>query len=394
MLTKSSAYGLALLAAFQAANAHSWVETLYRIDSTGAFTGDAGYPIGYLPRGAGVSDDAHQNKILDTKSNPAICKPKSSSNYQSYPRLTAAAGDYAAMQYQENGHVTQPELTQRPYRGGNVYVYGTLEHQDSDGISDVLNSWTADGTGGNGKGKLLASHYFDDGQCYQQVANNPINSERTAKYGLPELWCQSDFQLPEDLPSEGTYTVMWVWDWPLIVSDTQNVTEIYTSCAEIELGGAKEDTTQKIKFASNNKVQSAGISSQLAKLIEATALGVGTSSPPAPTGLNTGDATPTTTSAPAESTSPKKGKGGIQTVTVTAAPETVTQLTTVTLGASDANAQPSATATATSAPNRTESHAEKSVPTTLVPVTQIEHFMMARARMTGQARREAIQQRR
>ncbi|KAI5918351.1 hypothetical protein F4810DRAFT_596577 [Camillea tinctor] len=391
MLTKGSAYGLALLAASQAVHAHSWVEALYRIDSTGGFTGDAGYPIGYLPRGGGVSDDAHQNKILDTKSNPAICKPKSSSNYQTYPRLNAAAGDYAAMQYQENGHVTQPELTQRPYRGGNVYVYGTLQHQDSDGINDVLNSWTVDGTGGNGKGKMLASHYFDDGQCYQQVANNPINSERTAKYGLPELWCQTDFQLPEDLPSEGTYTVMWVWDWPLIVSDTQNVTEIYTSCAEIQLGGAK-DSTQKIKFASSNKVQSAGISSQLADLIEATALGIGTSSPPAPTGLKTGDATPTTASAPAESTAPKKSKGGMQTVTVTAAPETVTQITTVTLGAGEANAQPSATTTR--APNRTESYAEKSAPTSLVPVTQIDHFMMARARVTGQARREATHQRR
>ncbi|KAI1501162.1 hypothetical protein F5X99DRAFT_210154 [Biscogniauxia marginata] len=388
MFTRSAAYGLALLAALDATNAHTWVETLYRIDSTGAFTGDAGYPIGYLPRGGGVGDDAHQNKILDTKSNPPICKPGTTSDYQKYPRLTAAPGDFAAMQYQENGHVTQPELTQRPYRGGNVYVYGTLEHQDSDGINDVLNAWTADGTGGNGKGQLLASHYFDDGQCYQQVANNPINSERTSKYGLPELWCQSDFQLPEDLPAEGTYTVMWVWDWPLVVTDTQNVTEIYTSCAEIQLGKAKEDTSQKIKFASNNKVQSAGISSQLAQLIEATALGVGTSSPPAPTGLDKPDATSQTTDTPAQTTSSsKKGKGGIKTVTVTAEPATVTELTTVTVGAGDEDSQ--SPATSTSAPNHTQSRAEQFAPTTLVPVTQIDHFMMARARVTGQARREA-----
>jgi hypothetical protein len=386
---------LSLLATAPTANAHTWVEYIYRIGSNGAFTGDPGYPIGYMPRSAGVSDDVHQNKILDTSTNPVVCKPLSSSNAQ-YPPLKAAAGDYIAMQYQENGHVTQPDQTVRPYRGGNVYVYGTMKHQDSDGINDVLNSWTADGKGGNKKGKLLATHYFDDDQCFQDAPGNPIAQERKAKYGVDELYCQTDIQLPTDLPSEGTYTLMWVWDWPRIISDSQNVTEIYSTCAQIDLSGsAKSDSvaSPSIKFAKGNKVQSAAISSQLHNLIEATALGVGTNSPPAPTGLSeaTGSPEPTTTSSQKGS---GKGHGHIKTVTVTAEAETVTQYTTVTMGAGDSNdggpsATPSTvTATATSAPTeQTETPTVSAFPTSLVPVTSVHGFLRNRARVTGQVRR-------
>ncbi|OTB05059.1 hypothetical protein M426DRAFT_43587, partial [Hypoxylon sp. CI-4A] len=246
--------------------AHSWVETLRKIDSTGAFTGPVGYPIGYHNRTAlGFNDDMAQNKILDTTTNPVVCKPKANA-YATLDRLSAAPGDYVAMLYQENGHVTQPNITPRPYRDGIVNIYGSLHHEDSDGINDVLNSWTADGKGGNGKGQLLATHYYDDGQCYQNAGQNfaiPIYAARYKEHGLDELYCQSDFKLPDDLPESGTYTVMWVWDWPLIVSDTQNSTEIYTSCAEIELGPAKSAQNEKVMFNKANKVNNAGIASQL-----------------------------------------------------------------------------------------------------------------------------------
>ncbi|KAI8623947.1 hypothetical protein F5Y19DRAFT_341572 [Xylariaceae sp. FL1651] len=388
---------ITLLAAVPTVNAHTWVEYLYRIDSTGAFTGDAGYPIGYIPRSQGVSDDVHQNKILDTSTNPAICKPLSSSNAAQYPPLQAAAGDYIAMQYQENGHVTQPDLTLRPYRGGNVYVYGTMQHKDSDGINDVLNAWTADGKGGNQKGKLIATHFFDDGQCFQDNPGNPIAQQRKAKYGVDQLYCQTDLQLPTDLPTSGTYTLMWVWDWPRIISDSQNVTEIYTTCAQIDLSGSsKTDSVggvSGIKFAKDNKVQSAGISSQLHQIIEATALGVGTNSPPAPTGLGEATGTPQATA-----TSSKKGNGHghVKTVTVTADPETVTQYKTVTIGAGNdngnggASSQQSTTATTTAVTTKqTQTSAVSSLPTTLIPVTSIQGFLKNRARVTGQARREA-----
>ncbi|KAI0187819.1 hypothetical protein EV127DRAFT_138540 [Xylaria flabelliformis] len=410
---------ISLLAAAPTVNAHTWVEYLYHINSNGAFTGDPGYPIGYLARAQGVSDDAHQTKILDTSTNPALCKPLSSSDATKYPPLQASAGDYIALQYQENGHVTQPDLTPRPYRGGNVYVYGTSQHQDSDGINDVLNAWTADGKGGNGKGKLLATHYFDDGQCFQDNPAAAIAQQRKAKYGVDQLSCQTDIQLPTDLPSEGTYTLMWVWDWPRIISDTQNVTEIYTTCAQINLQGsvkgASANTHAGIKFSNNNNIASAAISSQVGQLIEATALGIGTSSPPAPTGL--GEAT--SSSDPATSTTEGKHHSHVKTVTVTAAPETVTQFFTLTKTAGKDDEDPTPTQTSTSetatvtvttvptttvtssviqssviqssvVPSSVVSSSVVPFPTSFVPVTSVHGFLKVRAaRVTGHARRDS-----
>ncbi|KAI2638507.1 hypothetical protein GGS21DRAFT_443827 [Xylaria nigripes] len=391
-----------LLAGAPTTNAHSWVEFLYRISATGAFTGDAGYPIGYVPRDSGVSDDVHQNKILDTSTNPPICKPLSSSDIATYPPLRAAPGDYIAMQYQENGHVTQPDLTPRPYRSGNVYVYGTLEHQDSDGINDVLNAWTIDGKGGNQKGKLLATHYFDDNQCFQNAPGIPLSTERQQKFGVNELFCQTDLQLPSDLPTKGTYTLMWVWDWPLIVTDTQNVTEIYTTCAQIDLEDPSSPdlagAATSVAVAANNNIQSAAISSQLRYLVEATTLGVGTSSPPAVTGLPDSTSQPApvqpitatspvqTSDAPATTTSSAQTieDDGIKTVTVTAEPHTVTQIQTVVV--SGGGDQPSAVMP-TEQPSVTMP--ASSFPTSFVPVTSVHGFLKARgARVTGQARRE------
>ncbi|KAI0874879.1 hypothetical protein GGS24DRAFT_457613 [Hypoxylon argillaceum] len=397
---------ISLLAAAPTVNAHTWVEFLYHIGSSGTFTGQPGYPIGYLPRSQGITDEQHQTKILDTSTNPAVCKPLSSSNTAQYPPLQAGAGDYIAMQYQENGHVTQPDLTPRPYRGGNVYVYGTMEHQDSDGINDVLNSWTADGKGGNQKGKLIATHYFDDGQCFQDAPGNAIAEERQAKFGVNQLPCQTDLQLPTDLPSTGTYTLMWVWNWPRIISNTQNVTEIYTTCAQINLT-ASSKSESIIKFSNSNAdIQSAAISSQVHSLIEATALGIGTSSPPAPTGLD--EATPTASSgASPTSSSSSKSHGHVKTVTVTAEPATVTEYQTVTMGDGDdgdgqtttarstaqssalTTTQPSTFTTATAATTKqTVTSAVNSFPTSLVPVTSVHGFLKVRAaRVTGHTRR-------
>ncbi|KAI0473964.1 hypothetical protein GGR56DRAFT_696621 [Xylariaceae sp. FL0804] len=291
-----AACALALLAASRVAQAHSWVEAVRRLDLTGAFTGSTGYTIGFLPRSASGGDAVHLTEILDTSSNPAVCKPMSSSDTALYSPLDASAGDYVALQYQENGHVTQPDLTPRPYRSGNVYVYGTLQHEDGDGINDVM-AWTAGGDGGDGRGQLLATHFFDDGQCYQDVGATPnaiADARRARAGGLPQLFCQTDAQLPAGLPQTGTYTLMWVWDWPLIVSDTQNATQMYTSCAQVNLGGgdnAKVEAVGAMRYAEANAVGTAvagaGIASQLSREVEANGLGVGQSSPPAPTGILT-----------------------------------------------------------------------------------------------------------
>ncbi|KAI1818231.1 hypothetical protein GGS20DRAFT_581650 [Poronia punctata] len=401
---------IALLAVTPIVHAHTWVEYLYQIGPTGSFTGKPGYPIGYIPRGQGVPDDLHQNKILDKSDNPAVCKPLSSSDTTQYPPLKGAAGDYIALQYQENGHVTQPEQTLRPFRGGNVYVYGTMQHKDSDGINDVLNAWTADGKGGNKKGRLLATHYFDDGQCFQNNPGNPIAQERKAKYGVDELFCQTDIQLPADLPSEGTYTLMWVWDWPRIIDDSSNVTEIYSTCAQIDLtkpANANADlgnALPSIKLSGNDNILSAGISSQLNNLIEATALGIGTNSPPAPTGLvvdPTGypDPGPDPTTASSSSVpvpvmtstatstthSQSQSHGRIKTVTVTAPAETIVQYTTIVVGGPDSTTE-SASASATETETVTVTPTAR--PTTLVPVTSVSGFLR-RARITGGRARRA-----
>lgn len=415
---------ISLLAGLQAASAHSWVETIRLIGADGTYKGEAGYPIGYVDRAApGFNDVAVQNKILDTTTNPAVCKPLAGA-YQTYKRLSAAAGDYVALQYQENGHVTDPTQTLRPFRGGNVYVYGTQEHQDGDGINDVLNAWTADGQGGNGKGRLLATHYYDDGVCYQNrggAAGFPVYTERSAKYGEPEVACQTDFQLPADLPASGKYTVMWVWDWPRIIDDAQNVTEIYTSCAEIDLGAASGSKAEAVNFAAVNdkNVAKAAIPSQVKTLIEATALGVGTNSPAAvQKTAGPGDATdapaqPTTTAAAASSSAPvsvtttkaHKSKGGnnnaVETVTVTADPKTTTEIHTVTAGNANGGNKPTSQAATQPAPTGVTSvqpfipsssqaaatSSTQAAATSQAVVTSVQPFLQVRA--TGAARRRA-----
>ncbi|KAI8961957.1 hypothetical protein F5Y11DRAFT_208761 [Daldinia sp. FL1419] len=390
---------LTLLAASSAVNAHSWVEQVRKIDSTGAFTGPVGYPYAYMNRSAlGFNDDQVQNKILDTKSNPAVCKPKAGA-YDHLSRLTAAPGDYVALIYQENGHVTQPNLTPRPYRDGLVSVYGTLHHEDSDGINDVLGAWTADGKGGNGKGKLLGTHFYDDGQCYQNAGHNfaiPIYAQRYKEHGLEELYCQTDFKLPDDLPHQGTYTVMWVWDWPLITSDTTNVTEIYTSCAEIQLEAPKGNEDEHVKFSGKNPINNAAIKSQLKVQFEATGLGVGTHPPAAPTETPADKGTPTSEdTAPSETTTKKHHHhDGVKTVTVTAPAVTTTKWQTVTVGSGSGSGNTPNTnrreSYATSQPFPTQNattSAHQAAPTSIVPVTSVSKFMKARA--TGHMRRSS-----
>ncbi|KAF3057315.1 hypothetical protein GL218_05943 [Daldinia childiae] len=394
----SKAISLTLLAASAVVDAHSWVEQVRKIDSTGAFTNPIGYPYAFMNRSAlGFVDEKVQNKILDTKPNPPVCKPKAGA-YDHLDRLTAAPGDYIALLYQENGHVTQPNLTPRPYRDGLVSVYGTLHHEDSDGINDVLGSWTADGKGGNGKGKLLGTHFYDDGQCYQNAGHNfaiPIYATRYKEHGLEELYCQTDFQLPEDLPNEGTYTVMWVWDWPLITSDTTNVTEIYTSCAEIQLEAPKGGKNTQVKFSESNPINKAAIKSQLNMQFEATGLGIGTNPPAAPTetpvtSADNGSPTSEPVTSVETSTSKKHHNGGVKTVTVTADAQTTTKWQTVTVGGGAGTTTRRSESYATINPTPTlnaSTSANQAAPTSVVPVTSISKFLKARA--TGQARRNS-----
>lgn len=338
------AKALVALHGVQVVLAHSWVETVQHISSTGAFIGAPGYAMGHMNRtDAGFADVNVQNKILDLTSNPSLCRDFSGGGYTNtaYPPLTAAPGDTLAMTWLENGHVTDPTLTSRGYRSGNVMIYGTSASVSNISVNDALYVWNVDGTGGDQNGKLLASHFYDDGQCYQNRgaagAAYPIWVQRSAKYGADiELPCRASFQLPSDLATSGTYTVAWVWDWPQNPNEAGNTTEIYTSCATINLSASSSSNSSRvkaIKVATNLNVMSAALQSQIATPVEVLARGTGTSSPAAvaETATATTQSGSAATTTLAASSSKTRKQGGIKTVTVTASPVRITEYQTVTV---------------------------------------------------------------
>jgi hypothetical protein len=113
-------------------------------------------------------------------------------------------------------HTTSPQIpVGKPYRSGNVYVYGTTQAKDDEKLLSIHEVWNADGTGGDKRGKLLGTHYFDDLACHEDrnVAPFEIFDARKASTGLDELLCQTDFQVPSDVEVGDTLSVYWYWDW-------------------------------------------------------------------------------------------------------------------------------------------------------------------------------------
>lgn len=162
---------------------HSWVEQLMVIDSSGSFTGNPGYARNNTMRTApgftdldmvhalpGIGAPALEQRDADTtqfKSSDPVCKKTQQTQYQSQnsPRLSASAGSMVALRYAENGHVTQPQIPPgKPPNSGNVYIYGTTQPRADDTFLNIFKVWNADGSGGDKRGKLLATQHFDDGQ--------------------------------------------------------------------------------------------------------------------------------------------------------------------------------------------------------------------------------------
>ncbi len=164
--------------ALRPATAHTWAESIMHIAPNGTMVGPQGYMRGFVSRDApGFSDDGdvwllppndgRPNTLYKTDN---MCHPfQAVSNYSAaFPMLAAAPGDFIAVRYQENGHVTLTDINPtKPIGGGTVYVYGTDQPADGEKFLDVWKQWTADGQGGNKKGRLIATRTFDDGQCYQ-----------------------------------------------------------------------------------------------------------------------------------------------------------------------------------------------------------------------------------
>lgn len=96
-------------------------------------------------------------------------------------------------------------------------MYGTTQSSSNDRFLDIFNKWNAEGSGGNKKGKLLASFNFDDTQCHQ-TNSGAISTQRQKQFPHKadqlmgaDLWCQNDLKLPQDAPAGKPYTLYWVW---------------------------------------------------------------------------------------------------------------------------------------------------------------------------------------
>lgn len=239
---------------FTSAYAHSWVEELTVIAPNGTFVGSPGYPRGFVSRYNPSFSDASMTYLLppngqaNFSSSDHLCMDTQRKQVQKdeYPRLQASAGAAVALRFQENGHVTLPETQKgKPPNRGTVYVYGTTDPKQDEKLLDVYNTWTEDGTGGDGRGVLLGKRDFDDGRCYQ-VNGGDISTRRQDEYPHEadelmgaDLWCQSDIAIPENAPSGKPYTLYWIWNWPTEPGVDPGLPngkqEMYTTCMDVDL---------------------------------------------------------------------------------------------------------------------------------------------------------------
>lgn len=271
---------LVALASFSSfTNAHSWVEQLTVISPNGTFTGAPGYVRGNVLRTAPNFGDPLMVNLLPPDGRPAsdgilksdlMCKDSQRKQVQTdgSPRLQAAPGDLVALRYQENGHVTLPQTQPgKPENRGNVFIYGTTQPSESDTFLGIHKQWNAAGTGGDKRGKLLATQPFDDGQCYQ-INGGQISATRQAQFPHQasqlmgaDLWCQNDIAIPSDAPVGKLYTLYWVWEWPTLPGTPglpNGKAETYTSCMDIQSQSQSHDnletTARDTVSQSNTKV--------------------------------------------------------------------------------------------------------------------------------------------
>ena len=343
----SSASALAALAFIVTPSAaHSWVEQMMVIDSTGTFTGNPGYCRNNTQRSAPGFTDLLMVHILPGQGQPSIeerqvsntntsydtaeilptdpmCKKTQQTQMQSNgsPRLQAAPGANIALRYEENGHVTLPaNQAGKPANRGTVYIYGTTQPLENEIFLNIYNVWNADGTGGDKRGKLLATQPFDDGQCYQVNSGN-ISSTRQAQYPHTanelmgaNLWCQNDIALPSDAPTGKPYALYWVWDWPTMPNVDPNLpkgkAEIYTTCMDVDITasnvGARDIAARDARPADINN---AAIPSYMKMLANSASAAPAAQTAPAPT-----------SAAPMAAVAPTASNAPVQELTVAGTP--------------------------------------------------------------------------
>ncbi|KAF3073586.1 hypothetical protein CFAM422_003885 [Trichoderma lentiforme] len=217
------------------ASGHSWIERAFKVAPNGTMIGAEGYARGWVPRTSTNPPfaDSIPQWILPAAGQSAYSGDEVLNKYKldenpPFPMLEAAPGDHIAIIHLENGHTTLPQnQPKKPLNRGTVFLYGTSQPKESERLFDVHLVWNKKGTGGDGRGVLLATRNYDDGQCYQPNPG-PISTERAAKLAPEganhdiELGCQSTLQLPSDLKPGSIYTIYWYWDWPDLDADNIN----------------------------------------------------------------------------------------------------------------------------------------------------------------------------
>lgn len=161
----------------------------------------------------------------DWESKP-ICKDTQQvrANQPGFPRLRASRKQTVAGYYLENGHTSLPPSATA--FTGLTYWFGTSDPDPKLPLREVR-AWTADGQGGNKKGKLLKTSPFDDGKC-TQPNDSPISKQRGVGKDGVERPCRSEFVIPENLNVGDVYTVYWVWDFSWHFGrDKPRVEEVY-----------------------------------------------------------------------------------------------------------------------------------------------------------------------
>ncbi|KAL8836612.1 MAG: hypothetical protein Q9170_002835 [Blastenia crenularia] len=375
-LTLKSSLALAAATLLTSVNAHSWIEEVRVIAGNGSFVGESGYPRAFAKRAAGVDPDKAMvhllppngrstgNQILDSD---LMCMPSQQQPKQSdgSPMLKAAAGDNIALRYQENGHVTLPQNQPgKPENRGTVYIYGTTNPSPDDKFLSIHKVWNPDGTGGDKRGKLLATESFDDGQCYQ-MNGGQISAQRQAQFKHKadqtmgqDLWCQNDFKIPKDAPSGKPYTVYWVWDWdtaPGTAGQPKGLLEKYTTCMDIDVEGqantqSNPSASGSVKLAEGQDLDFAAIPHYVEQLNAGKSIfypgsvpdNKGAANAPSAAAPQSSQPAAAAASAPAMSQSSPPAATGQMTVTVTAP---ASGMTTVTVTASNQSPMASAAST-------------------------------------------------
>lgn len=291
---RSTLFGL--LAIPRLATAHTWVEQIMAIAPNGTLVGQPGYPRGNVLRGTPAFGDPAMVNLIPPDGRPInviepsdlMCKVSQVSQTQTdgSPRLQAAPGAAVALRFQENGHVTLPDgQPGKPPNRGTVFVYGTSRPSRDDSFLAIHRQWTADGSGGDGRGVLLSTRNFDDGQCYQ-VNGGPLSHQRQTafshqfnQYMGNDLWCQQDILLPADIPVGQPYTLYWVWDWPTLPGTPgypDGKQELYTTCMDIDIvAGSGVDVFNKAQGSPgfvNQPLDQAAVKAQMADIANPTAV--------------------------------------------------------------------------------------------------------------------------